>query len=208
MRLEQRRVRILNASQLMSKVKRPMLHVAEPSALHTPWLYDIGKLALLALVLVPIYLLVNELWQSLFRLVVLYGLLALFCIRLGEYMHRAMRRLPAEIPPWSGLPPAAPVPLWMEQRFGAAEAILSAHRDPQYVQAVLKPRLRRLLVYRLHGTPDLPMEDLDTARLSQVEPALLDFIQRQENVGVWARFRYRRQRDADVRDALQSLEAL
>jgi hypothetical protein len=46
------------------------------------------------------------------------------------------------------------------------------------------------------------------ARLAQVEPALLDFIQRQEDVGVWARLRHRRQRDADVRDALQQLEAL
>jgi hypothetical protein len=185
-----------------------MLHVPEPIAPHRRWLYDIGKLALLALVLVPLYLLVNELWQSIFRLVVLYGLLALFCLRLGEHMHRVMRRLPAEIPPWSGLPPAPPIPLWMEQRFGAAEAILSAHRDPQYVQAVLKPRLRRLLVYRLNGTPDLPMEDLDPARLASVDPALLDFIQRQEDVGVWARFRYRRQRDADVHDALRRLEAL
>jgi hypothetical protein len=185
-----------------------MLHVPEPIAPHRRWLYDIGKLALLALVLVPLYLLVNELWQSIFRLVVLYGLLALFCIRLGEYMHRVLRRLPAEIPPWSGLPPAPPIPLWMEQRFGAAEAILSAHRDPRYVQAVLKPRLRRLLVYRLNGAPDLSMEDLDPARLASVDPALLDFIQRQEDVGVWARFRYRRQRDADVRDALRRLEAL
>jgi hypothetical protein len=185
-----------------------VLHMAEPIAPQTRWLYDLGKLALLALLLVPIYLLVNELWQSLFRLVVLYGLLALFCLRLGEYMYRAMRRLPAEIPPWSGLPPAALVPLWMEQRFGAAEAILSAHRDPQYVQAVLKPRLQRLLAYRMHGTPDVPLEALDTARLAQVEPALLDFIQRQENVGVWARFRYRRQRDEDVHEALRRLEAL
>jgi hypothetical protein len=182
--------------------------MTEPIALQTRWLYDIGKLALLALVLVPIYLLVNELWQSVFRLVVLYGLLALFCLRLGEYMHRAMRRLPAEIPPWSGSQRAASVPSWMEQRFGAAEAILSAHRDPQYVQTVLKPRLRRLLVYRLNGVPDLPLEALDTAQLAQVEPALLDFIQRQEDVRVWARFRYRRQRDADVRDALRRLEAL
>ena len=185
-----------------------MLQMAEPIALHTRWLFDIGKLALLALVLVPIYLLVNELWQSIFRLVVLYGLLALFCIRLGDYVHRVMRRLPAEIPPWSGLPPVAPVPPWMEQRFGAAEAILSAHRDPQYVQSVLKPRLRRLLAYRLNGTPDVPLEAIDTVRLAQVEPALLDFIQRQEDVGVWARFRYRRQRDKDVRDALRRLEAL
>jgi hypothetical protein len=188
-----------------------MLHEAEPLAplaLRMRWLYDIGKLALLALVLVPIYLLVNELWQSVFRLVVLYGLLALFCIRLGEYMHRVMRRLPAEIPPWSGLPAVAPSPPWMEQRFGAAEAIRSAPRDPQYVQTVLKPRLRRLLAYRLHGAPGLPLEDLDTARLAQVEPALRDFIQRQEDVGVWARFCHRRQRDADVLDALRRLEAL
>jgi hypothetical protein len=188
-----------------------MLHMAEPIAPlapHMRWLYDIGKLALLALVLVPIYLLVNELWQSVFRLVTLYALLALFCIRLGEYMHRAMRRLPAEIPPWSEAPAVASVPRWMEQRFGAAEAILSAHRDPQYVQAVLKPRLRRLLVYRLNGAPDLPLEALDAARLAQVEPALLDFIQRREEVGLWARFRYRGQRDKDVLDALRRLEAL
>jgi hypothetical protein len=185
-----------------------MQHVAEPILPHLRWLYDVCKLGLLALVLVPIYLLVNELWQSIVRLVVLYGLLAWFCLRLGEYVHRAMRRLPAEIPPWSGLPPAAPVPTWMEQRFGAAEAIRSAHRDPQYVEAVLKPRLRRLLVYRLHGTPDVPLEHLDTAQLSQVEAALLDFLQRQEEVGLWARFRYRRQRDADVSEALRRIEAL
>ena len=185
-----------------------MLHVAEPIALQTRWLNDIGKLALLALILVPVYLLLNELWQSIFRLAALYGVLVLFCLRLGEYMHRAMRRLPAEIPPWSGLPPVASVPLWMEQRFGAAEAILSAHRDPQYVQTVLKPRLRRLLAYRLNGTPDVPLEAIDAARLAQVEPTLLDFIQRQEDVGVWARIRYRGQRDQDVRDALRCLEAL
>jgi hypothetical protein len=182
--------------------------MAEPISAHTRWLYDLGKLALLALVLVPIYLLLNELWQSLFRLVVLYGLLAWFCIRLGEHLHRAMRRLPAEIPPWSGLPPAPALPLWMEQRFGAAEAIRSAHRDPQYVQAVLKPRLRRLLAYRLQGTPEMPLEAMDAGQLAQVEPALLDFIQRQEDVGIWARFCHRRQRDEDVREALRRLEAL
>jgi hypothetical protein len=185
-----------------------MPHVAEPIVPHTRWLYDVGKLALLALVLVPIYLLVNELWQSIFRLVVLYGLLALFCLRLGEYMHRAMRRLPAEIPPWSGVPPAAPAPPWMEQRFGAAEAIRSARRDPQYVQAVLKPRLRRLLAFRLNGAPDVPLESFDTEQLARVDPALLDFIQRQEDVGLWARFRDRRRRDEDVCEALRRIEAL
>jgi hypothetical protein len=87
-----------------------MLHVAEPLTRQTRWLYYIGKLALLALVLVPLYLVVNEWWQSLFRLVVLYGLLALFCLRLGEAIHRTLRRLPAEIPLWSGLPPSPSVP--------------------------------------------------------------------------------------------------
>jgi hypothetical protein len=63
-------------------------------------------------------------------------------------------------------------------------------------------------VYRLYGAPDSPLEALDAARLADIEPALLDFIQRQERVGVWARFRYRRQRDEDVLGALRRLEAL
>jgi hypothetical protein len=44
--------------------------------------------------------------------------------------------------------------------------------------------------------------------LAQIDPALLDFIRRQEPLGIWARFRYRRQRDTDVLDALRRLEAL
>jgi hypothetical protein len=183
-------------------------HGPEPISPRTRWLHDVGRLALLGLICVPVYLLLNQLWQSIFRLVALYGLLTLFCIRLGEYMHRAMRRLPAEIPPWSGAPTVAAVPPWMDQRFGAAEAIRSAHRDPQYVQTVLKPRLRRLLAYRLSGTPETPLEAMDDTQVGQVDPALLDFIRRQEPVGVWARFRYRRQRGDDVLDALRRLEAL
>jgi hypothetical protein len=188
--------------------ERSVLHVPEPLSPRTRWLHDIAKLALLALVLVPVYLLLNQLWQSIFRLIVLYGLLMLFCLRLGEYMHRAMRRQPAEIPPWHGALTMMAVPPWMDQRFGAAEAIRSARRDPQYVQAVLKPRLRRLLMYRVTGTPDLPLEALDDTHLAQIEPALLDFLRRQEPLGVWARFRYRRQRGDDVLDALRRLEAL
>jgi hypothetical protein len=185
-----------------------MVHAPEPLLSHARWRYDIGKLALLALVCVPVYLLLNQLWQSIFRLIALYGLLTLFCLRLGEYVHRAMRRLPAEIPPWHGAPTMATVPPWMDQRFGAAEAIHSARRDPQYVQAVLKPRLRRLLVYRLSGSPDMALEALDDIHLAQVEPALLDFLRRQEPGGIWARLRYRRQRSDDVLDALRRLEAL
>lgn len=182
--------------------------VPEPLALRTRWLHDIAKLALLALLFVPVYLLLNQLWQSVFRLVALYALLTLFCWRLGEYVHRVMRRLPAEIPPWHGVPPVIAVPLWMDQRFGAAEAVRSAYGDPQYVQMVLKPRLRCLLVQRLGGGSDTPLEALDELQLAKVDPALLGFLRRQEPVGLWARFRYRRQRADDILDAFRRLEAL
>lgn len=185
-----------------------MAPLAEPLSLPARCLRDVGKVALLALVCVPVYLLLNQFWQSVLRLVVLYGLLALFCIRLGEVVHRVMRRLPAEIPPWQEPSGGAPTTPWVEQRFGAAEAVHSACQDPQYVQMVLKPRLRRLLVYRLHGTPDIAYEALDDAQLARVEPKLLEFLRRQEATGVRARYRYRRQRLNDVLESLRQLEAL
>jgi len=169
---------------------------------------DLGPLVLLALVLVPIYLLLNQYWQSVIRLMALYGLLGLFCIRLGGYMRRAMRRLPAEISPWQGASTMAPVTPWMEQRFSAAEVIRSARQDPQYMQNVLKPRLQGLLAYRLSGTVDVPLEALDDLQLAQVDPALLDFLRRQDPTGLWARYRYRRQRVKDVLETLRRLEAL
>jgi hypothetical protein len=169
---------------------------------------DVGLLALLALVLTPLYLLLNQYWQSIIRLAVLYGLLGLFCIRLGTYVRHAMRRLPAEIPPWHGTSTMAPIPPWMEQRFGVAEVIRSVRQDPHYLQQVLKPRLQRLLVYRLSGAADMPLEALNDLQLSQVDPALLDFLRRQEPTGLWARYRYRWQRVDDVLNALRRLEAL
>jgi hypothetical protein len=185
-----------------------MSHVPEPRPLRMRYLYDVARLALLALALVPVYLLLNQYWQSVFLLLGLYGLLGLFCVRLGEYMYHAMRRLPADIPPWHGAAMMEPVIPWRQERFGAAEAIRNAHRDPQYVQTVLKPRLRRLVAYRLAATPDVPLEALDDIQLAQVEPALLDFLGRREATGLWARFRYRRQRMDDVLEALRRLEAL
>jgi hypothetical protein len=185
-----------------------MAQLAEPLSLRARCLRDVGKVTLLALVCVPIYLLLNQFWQSVLRLVLLYGLLALFCVRLGEVVYRVMRRLPAEIPPWqepSGRVPAAP---WLDQRFGAAEAIYSARQDPQYVQMVLKPRLRQLLVHRLHGVQDTPFDALDDAQLTRVGPTLLDFLRRQEPTGLRARYRNRRQRLNDVLESLRQLEAL
>ncbi|MBI3326163.1 MAG: hypothetical protein HYZ81_05625 [Nitrospinae bacterium] len=185
-----------------------MLHVPDPLSQRAHGWRDVGTLTLVAAVCVPVYLLLNEYWQSVFRLLVLYGLLGLFCLRLGEYLHRAMRRLPAEIPPWQGDASVEPVTPWLEQRFGAAEAIRSARWDPHYVQNVLKPRLQRLLVYRLSATLDMPPEALDALPLGEVEPPLLDFLRRQEPTGLWARCRYRRQRIQDVLETLRRLEAL
>jgi hypothetical protein len=170
--------------------------------------YDVGRLALLGLMLAPIYLLLNQYWQSIFRLAVLYALLGFFCLRLAEYMRRAMRRLPAEIPPWQRFPAQAPVTPGLEQRFGAAEAIRSVQRDPRYVETVLKPRVQRLLAYRLSGTVDMPLEALDATQLALLEPAVLDFIRRREPTGLWARVRYRRQRVHDVLETLRRIEAL
>ncbi len=185
-----------------------MSHVPEPLSLRARGLRDIGVLTFFALALVPIYLLLNQYWQSVLRLIVLYGLLGLFCLRLGGYMRRAMRRLPAEIPPWHGAPTTPTSTPWLEQRFGAAEAIRNVRQDAEYVQNVLKPRLRRLLAYRLGGTPDIPLEALDDAQLAQVEPALVEFLRRQEPTGLWARLCYRRQRVDDVLAALRRLEGL
>ena len=185
-----------------------MSHVLEPISSHAHGLRDVGTLTLLAVVCVPVYLLLNQYWQSVFRLIVLYGLLGLFCLRLGEYLHRVMRRLPAEIPPWHGDASVVPVTPWLEQRFGAAEAIRSARWDPSYVQNVLKPRLQRLLVYRLSATLDIPPDALDALQLGEVEPALVDFLRRRELTGLWARCRYRQQRIHDVLETLQRLEAL
>jgi len=146
-----------------------MFHAPEPMSLRARCLHDAGMMALLALVLVPLYLLLNEYWQSLFRLALLYGVLGLFCSRLGGYVRRVMQRLPAEIAPWQGGPGAAAATPWLETHFGAAEAIRRVRQDPHYVQEVLKPRLQRLLVYRLSGALDVPPEALDDARLAQLD---------------------------------------
>ena len=185
-----------------------MSHVPESMSPRPRGWRDVGRLVLLALVLVPVYLLLDQYWQSVIRLMALYGLLGFFCIRLGGYMRRAMQCLSAEIPPWQGASTIAPVTPWTEQRFGVAEVIHSARQDPQYVQNVLKPRLQGLLAYRLSGTVDVPLEALDDLQLAQVDAALLDFLRRQEPTGLWARYLYRRQRLNDVLETLRRLEAL
>ena len=52
-----------------------MRHMSEPLTPSARFLHDAGILALLALVLIPLYLLLNHYWQSLILLVIFYGLL-------------------------------------------------------------------------------------------------------------------------------------
>jgi len=185
-----------------------MRSTSEPLSPSLRLLHDTGTLVLLALVLVPLYLLLNRYWQSLVLLLVFYGLLCLFCLRLAEYTRRAMRRLPAEIPPWHPGPTLVPSVPGLERHFSAAEAIRSVRKDPHYVQEVFKPRLQQLVVYRLTGMPALPVDVLDAAQLARLNPLLRQFLQRQENIGLWARCCQRQRRVDTVLAMLQCIEGL
>jgi hypothetical protein len=185
-----------------------MRHMSEPLTPSARFLHDAGTLALLALVLIPLYLLLNHYWQSFILLVIFYGLLCFFCTRLGRYMCRVMRRLPAEIPPWHTLPTIGPSPPGLERHFSTADAIQSVRKDPHYVQEVLKPRLRHLITFRVSGVPDMEMEALTASQLEHLDPILLDFLRRSEATGLWARYGQRQQRVDTVLEILQRVEAL
>ena len=185
-----------------------MRHTPEPLSPSARLLHDTGTLALLALVLVPLYLMLNHYWQSLVRLVVFYGLFCLFCVRLGRYTRRVMRRLPAEIPPWQTVLTIAPAPPGLERHFSTAEAIQSVRKDPHYVQEVLKPRLRYLVMSRVSGIADMSLEALSASQLAQLDPVILHFLQRPEATGLWARYGQRQQRVDAVLEILQRVEAL
>ena len=135
-------------------------------------------------------------------------LISLLFMRLGVYMRRVMRHLPAEIPPWHIAP--ASTRSWRARPpiHSSSEAFAHVVKDPFYVQDVLKPRLRQLVAYRLSGSPDVPFEALDEARLARVSPALLEFLSRHEETSLWAKYHYRQQRVHDVFEALQDLEAI
>ena len=185
-----------------------MRHMSEPLTPAARFLHDAGTMALLALVLIPLYLLLNHYWQSLILLVLFYGLLGFFCTRLGRYTRRVMRRLPAEIPPWHTLPTVVSSPPGLERHFSTADAIQSVRKDPYYVQEVLKPRLRHLIAFRVNGVSDIELEALNATQLAQLDPILLDFLQRPEATGLWARYCQRQQRVDTVLDILQRVEAL
>src|SRR6266704_5585085 len=160
----------------------------EPLSPSARFLHDTGTLALLAVVLVPLYLMLNQYWQSLVLLVVFYGLFGFFCVRLGRYTRRVMRRLPAEIPPWQAVPTLIPPPPGLEKHFSTANAIQSVRKDPHYVQEVLKPRLRHLITFRVSGVPNMELEALKASQLAHLDPILLDFLQCPEATGLWTRY--------------------
>jgi hypothetical protein len=165
-------------------------------------------MALLAVILVPCYLLLNQYWKSMVLLTVVYGALGLAFLRLGRYIRRVMRWLPAEISPWHRSGVQVTTTPQFDVQFSAADAMQNVRNDPHYLQDVLKPRLRQLLVYRLYGMPDVPLDALDTTQLGRVEAAIVDFLQRHEATGLWARYCRRRQRVQDVLAVLRHLEAL
>ncbi len=185
-----------------------MRHMSEPLTPSARFLHDAGILALLALVLIPLYLMLNHYWQSLILLVIFYALLCFFCSRLGRYIRRVIRRLPAEIPPWHTLPTIAAPPPGLERHFSTADAIQSVRKDPHYVQEVLKPRLRHLITFRVSGVPDMELEALNASQLAQLDPILLDFLQCPEATGLWTRYCQRQRRVDTVLEILQRVEAL
>ena len=185
-----------------------MRHMPEPLSPSARFLHDTGTLALLAVVLVPLYLMLNQYWQSLVLLVVFYGLFGFFCVRLGRYTRRVMRRLPAEIPPWQTVPTLVSPPPGLEKHFSTADAIQSVRKDPHYVQEVLKPRLRHLIAFRVSGVAETEPEALTASQLAPLEPILLDFLQRPEATGPWARYCQRQRRVDTVLEILQRVEEL
>ena len=171
-------------------------------------LQDVGTLAILALVFVPFYLLLNQYWRSLVLLGALYLLLSVLFVRLGSYFRRVMRRQPAEIPPWHTASATAATRPDSRSRDRSSESLEAVAKDPLYLQQVMKPRLRQILAYRLSGSPEVALEDLDADRLARLDPSLLDFVTCREATGLWATYRYRRQRVQNVLAALHHIEAV
>ena len=185
-----------------------MRRVSEIFSWRTHVLHDVGVLAMLALIIVPFYLLLNQYWKSVILLVAVYSVLGLVFLRLGQHLRRITRRLPAEIPPWHGTFPTAPALPQSSMEFGAAEAIRHAYTDPYYLEDVLKSHLRQCLIYRVSGSLTTSLEDLGASQLARIEPTVLDFVQRRDATDLWARYRYRRQRLRDVLTTLRYLETL
>lgn len=185
-----------------------MQPLSESHTTPLPALHDVGMLVLCALGLVPLYLLLNHYWQSLVLLVGLYGFLGFFCLRVGGYIRRVMRRWPAEMPPWHDVT-LAPVAMSVsETHCSAVDTLHHVRCDPHYVQEVLKPRLLRLLQYRLTGRTDPPEAPADLAALALRDPILAAFFQGQEPTHLWATYCGRQRRVDTLLDVLQRLEAL
>lgn len=186
-----------------------MRPASDPLPLGVRLIHDVSTMAVIALIAVPGYLLLNHFWRSIILLLAFYGLLSFAFLRLGWHVRRVMRRLPAEIPPWQALPaPSRPPRAAIQDVYTSSDVLRHVRKDPHYVQDVLKPRLRQLVTYRLDGSLDRPFEDLDAGQLARVDAALLDFLSRSEPTSLWAKYCFRSQRLRDVLTALQYVEVL
>ena len=166
-------------------------------------------MAIIALIAVPGYLLLNQFWRSIVLLIAFYALLSFTFLRLGWYVRRIMRRLPADIPPWRAMPvPPRPASANGQTTHASSDILRHVRKDPQYVQDVFKPRLQQLVVYRLEGSLERPFDDLEPSQRARIDPSLLNFLSRSEPTGWWATYRYRSQRLRDALAALQHVEAL
>ncbi len=168
-------------------------------------LQDLGRLAGLAVILVPLYLLCNDYWRSIERLIGLYFLLILFCMRLGGGLQRRIKRFPADIPPWRAGGHSAPAELAQDMPFTTAEVVQNIRHDPRYVQDVLKPRLRNLLAYR-SGIEERQGDEAWALRL--MDPVVLAFLQRRETIGMWATYGQRQQRLQEVVEILRRIDGM
>ncbi len=178
---------------------------AEPFSWQARLLQDLGRLAGLAVILVPLYLLCNDYWRSIERLIGLYGLLMLFCARLGGGLQRRIKRFPADIPPWHTGGYSAPAGIAQDMPFATAEVVHNIRHDPRYVQDVLKPRLHSLLTYRT-GKPGA--QDDAAGDLSLIDPVVVAFLQRRERVGLWATYSQRQQRLQEVVEILRRIDGM
>jgi hypothetical protein len=185
-----------------------MRNTPEAVSLRVRVLQDAGTAAFLVLLLLPFYLLLNQYGKSMALLVAFYVVLGLLCLRLGRYIRHVMRRAPADIPPWQPVSWRGPSVPGSHEPFGAAEAIAHVYKDPLYLQDVMKPRLRQLLVYRTCGVAEGSLAALDDAWLSRIEPTVLAFLQRRDATDLWAKYSQRRQRVHDVLATLRYLETL
>jgi len=63
-------------------------------------------------------------------------------------------------------------------------------------------------MFRVSGVSDMVLEALNASQLVRLDPVILDFLQRPEATGLWARYSQRQRRVDTLLEILQRVEAL